>query len=296
MAVLTPPEIAVAAVDAGAAKAETSRGRLLVGGGLAGAFIAFGGLMAVAVTSGLDPKTWGTAPQFLTGAAFSVGLMLVVIAGAELVTGGIALVALAALKGRASWPSVGKYLLWTTLGALGGSLLVAYFFGVKSGVLTGPLQAERLDQIATLKAIKETDWQIFLRGVGCNWLVCLAVWMAMGAKDVGGKILAIFFPIAAFVAMGFDHVVANMFFLPAAHFAGSAVGWDDILRNLALAGLGNLVGALVFVTGAYWFLYARFQPSATPSVAVPEADGVPEANGVPTASPDPDLVPAGARS
>jgi hypothetical protein len=92
--------------------------------------------------------------------------------------------------------SVGRYLLWTTVGACAGALLVAYFLGVKSGILTADAPLKRLAAIAQLKGIKETDWQIFLRGIGCNWLVCLAVWMALGAQDIGGKILAIFFPIA----------------------------------------------------------------------------------------------------
>ena len=95
----------------------------------------------------------------------------------------------------------------------------------------------------------ETEWQIFLRAVGCNWLVCLAVWMALAPTDVAGKILAIFFPIMAFVAMGFDHVVANMFFLPAAIFAGRPAASPGATRcnNWLFAGLGNLVGAAIFV-------------------------------------------------
>ena len=88
--------------------------------------------------------------------------------------------------------------------------------------------------------------------MGCNWLVCLAVWMALAAEDVAGKVLAIFFPIMAFVAMGFDHVVANMFFLPAAIFAGvDGIGWGDALHNWVFAFLGNLVGAALFVAGSY---------------------------------------------
>lgn len=100
------------------------------------------------------------------------------------------------------------------------------------------------------------------RAVGCNWLVCLAVWLSLAADSVSGKILAIFFPIMAFVAMGFDHVVANMFFLPAAIFAGvPGIGWDDTLRNWLFAFLGNLVGAVVFVATSYWYLYLREEPS-----------------------------------
>ncbi|HVY77739.1 MAG TPA: formate/nitrite transporter family protein [Solirubrobacterales bacterium] len=258
MAFKSPPEIYESTIEVGAAKAAAPFGKSLVAGALAGAFIAFGALFAIAVTSGMDPGTWGTLPQLFAGACFSFGLMLVLIAGAELVTGAVPAVVLAAGKRRASWSRVGAYLALTTLGAFLGSLLVAYFLGVKSGVLTGPEQLERLGAIATLKARTETDWQIFLRGIGCNWLVCLAVWMALAADGVGGKIAAIFFPVTAFVAMGFDHLVANMFFLPAAHFAGvPGIEWANILNNLLYAGLGNLVGALVFVCCAYWYLYGR---------------------------------------
>jgi formate/nitrite transporter len=120
----------------------------------------------------------------------------------------------------------------------------------------------RLLAIADGKAITETSWQIFLRAVGCNWLVCLAVWMSMGAKNISGKILAIFFPIMAFVALGFDHVVANMFFLPAAMFLHTGgVTWSNMLLNLLFAYLGNAVGAGVFVGAAYWYLYLRDQPA-----------------------------------
>ena len=108
---------------------------------------------------------------------------------------------------------------------------------------------------------------MFLRGVGCNWLVCLAVWMSLAAKSVSGKILAIFFPIMAFVAMGFDHVVANMFFLPAAMFAGVPdIGWGDTLLNWLLAGIGNLVGAVVFVATSYWYLFLKDQPEKAVAV------------------------------
>ena len=94
--------------------------------------------------------------------------------------------------------------------------------------------------------------------MGCNWLVCLAVWMALAAEDIGGKILAIFFPIMAFVAIGFDHVVANMFFLPAAIFADvPGIGWGDAINNWIFAFLGNAVGAGVSVSGAYYYLYGR---------------------------------------
>jgi formate/nitrite transporter len=144
-----------------------------------------------------------------------------------------------------------------TIGNLLGSLFVAYFLAVKTGVITADMPLERLKDIAQAKGVEESADQIFLRAVGCNWLVCLAVWMSMAAEEVSGKILAIFFPIMGFVAMGFDHVVANMFFLPAAIFADTGITWGDALHNWLFAFLGNLVGASIFVATAYWYLYGR---------------------------------------
>ena len=277
MAFKKPPEIAQAATETGATKARLSWDKALVASFLAGAYIAFGALLATTTTAGMDPKIWGTLPTFFAGAVFSVGLILVVIAGSELLTGNMALVPLAAFKGRVPIRSLFRNFGLVTIGNLLGSLFVAYFLAVKSGVVTSdPLVLERLGKIAQTKGVKETELQIFLRAVGCNWLVCLAVWMALAAQDVAGKILAIFFPIMAFVAMGFDHVVANMFFLPAAIFADvPGINWGDAVHNWIFAFAGNLIGAGIFVSGAYWYLYARPGDEA-------EASG----GGVPAASSD----------
>jgi formate/nitrite transporter len=267
-----PSAITVAGAETGATKAALSPARAIVAGFLGGAYIAFGGLVAISVSSGLKPDTWGTLPTLFTGTAFALGLILVVIAGSELLTGNMALVPLAALRGRATWGALVANFTWVLIGNLLGSLFVAYFLAVKTGVLTAELPLARLTAIAEAKAHTETDWQIFLRAMGCNWLVCLAVWMALGADDIAGKVLAIFFPIMAFVAIGFDHVVANMFFLPAAIFAHvPGIGWDDTLKNWVFAFLGNLVGAAVFVAGIYYYLYGR-DPEEEPG-DTPEGDG-----------------------
>jgi formate/nitrite transporter len=253
-----PKEITETAIKTGTTKSKLSWDKALVASFLAGAYIAFGGLLAITVTSGMPEETWGTLPTLFAGAVFSLGLILVVIAGSELLTGNFALVPLAAFKGRVGIGSLFGNFGLVLLGNLLGALFVAYFLADQTGVLAEDAQLTRLEEIATLKGQTETEWQIFLRAVGCNWLVCLAVWMALAATDVAGKILAIFFPIMAFVAMGFDHVVANMFFLPAAIFTGAGdITWGDTLHNWLFAGLGNLVGAAIFVAGAYWYLYAR---------------------------------------
>ncbi|NHC15849.1 formate/nitrite transporter family protein [Motilibacter deserti] len=287
----TPDQIAVAAVVAGEKKAMLSPDKMLVGGFLAGAYIAFGGLLAVVVTSGLDPQQWGGLVTLVNGAVFSLGLMLVVIGGAELLTGNMALIPLAVLQKRVSLGRLSISLGMVLVGNLLGSLFVAYFLALKTGVIGTHLSPEgssgastftRLTAVSEGKAITETDWQIFLRAVGCNWLVCLAVWLAMAADDIGGKILAIFFPIMAFVALGFDHVVANMFFLPAAMWAGApGIGWSDILDNWVFAFLGNFVGAGVFVATFYWWLYLRGMPG-TAAPAASDASGTtgaPASNG-----------------
>ena len=258
-----PQEITQAGIKTGAAKARLSWDKALVASFLAGAYIAFGGLLSIAVTSGMPEETWGTLPTLFAGAVFALGLILVVIAGSELLTGNMALVPLAAFQGRVKASQLFGNLGVVLVGNLLGALFVAYFLADQTGVITEELPKARLEEIATLKAQTETEWQIFLRAVGCNWLVCLAVWMALAATDVAGKILAIFFPIMAFVAMGFDHVVANMFFLPAAIFAGAGdITWGDTLHNWLFAGLGNFVGAAIFVAGAYWYLYARPEEEA----------------------------------
>ena len=272
MAVKEPQEIAQAAVATGVKKVHASWDKILVGAFLAGAYIAFGGMVAVTVSSGLDPDVWGTLPTLFMGAAFTLGLVLVVIAGSHLATGNMLLVPISALKGRVDIGTVVKNLGLVLTGNLLGALFVAYFLAIQTGVIGGPgsptgstaaLTYERLAGIAESKGLHESAWQIFLRAVGCNWLVCLAVWMALAADSVSGKVLGIFFPVMAFVAMGFDHVVANMFFLPAAIFAGvPELDWDDALTNWGFAFLGNLVGAVVFVATSYWYLYLREQPAA----------------------------------
>jgi formate transporter len=253
-----PQAITEAGTAKGAEKSRLSWDKALVAGFLAGAYIAFGALLAIVVTSGMDPEIWGGLQTFFAGAVFSLGLILVIIAGSELLTGNMALIPLAAIRGRTTLRHLAHNFGWVLLGNLLGSLFVAYFLAVQSGVVTAEAPLERLAGIASLKGIEETEWEIFLRALGCNWLVCLAVWLAFAAEDVAGKILAIFFPIMAFVAMGFDHVVANMFFLPAAIFAGGTdLTWWDAVHNWIFAFLGNLVGAAIFVAGAYWYLYAR---------------------------------------
>jgi formate/nitrite transporter len=271
MAFKTPDQIAVAATNTGVTKANLTLSKMLAGSFLAGAYIAFAGLLGIATTSGLKADTWGTLPTLIFGLVFSTGLVLVILAGSELVTGNMALYPLALLSKRVSPGRVAVGFLVVTIGNLIGSLFIAYFIAVKTGIIgsassaqgsSGALTFARIGGVATGKAVTETDWQIFLRAIGCNWLVCLAVWLALAGEDLGGKILGIFFPIMAFVAMGFDHVVANMFFLPAGMFAHvPGLTWAHTFNNLLFAFLGNIIGAAVFVAMSYWYLHLRGRPA-----------------------------------
>jgi formate/nitrite transporter len=275
-----PQEMAQVAAETGAKKTRRTWDRVLVSAFLAGAYIAFGGLVAITVSSGLDPAVWGTLPTLFTGVAFTLGLVLVLIAGSDLATGNMMLVPLGAMRGKIDVGDVVRNLTLVLLGNLLGALFVAFFLAVESGVIGDPgsggasgLTYDRLAEIAQGKATGHSAWETFLRGVGCNWLVCLAVWMSLAATSVSGKILALFFPIMAFVAMGFDHVVANMFFLPAAIFAGTPdVGWGDALVNWLLAGAGNLVGAVVFVATSYWYLFLKDAPDRAATSASEPAE------------------------
>jgi formate/nitrite transporter len=263
----TPAETAAIAVESGANKAALAPGPALVGSFLAGAYIAFGGLLAIVASAGLKPDTWGGLVTVVTGLVFSLGLILVIIGGAELLTGNMMLVPMAVLRGRTTIGRLGTNWALLTVGNLVGSLFVAYLLADKTGVIgTAASKAgtpaasnfARLSSITIGKALTESDLQVFLRAMGCNWLVCAAVWLAYSARDIGGKILAIVFPITAFVALGFDHVVANMFFLPLAmflHVPGVTIG--HVVSNLIVAFIGNAVGAVLFVAVAYWYLYLR---------------------------------------
>jgi formate transporter len=263
MAYKTPPQIAAAGVASGVSKSRLSWDKALVAGFLGGAYIALAGLLAIVVSAGLNPASWGGALTLITGAVFTLGLVLVIVAGSELLTGNMALLPLGFLARRVTLRQLAHNFGFVLIGNLVGSLFVAYVLGVKTGVLGAPEPLARLATIATGKAVTETNSEIFFRALGCNWLVCLAVWMAIASDDVAGKILAIFLPIMGFVALGFDHVVANMFFLPAAIFEHvPGVNWGNTVDNWVFAFLGNLVGAAVFVAGAYWYLYVRGVPES----------------------------------
>jgi formate/nitrite transporter len=254
MAYHAPQRVAELCINAGRRKTTLPLSSLLILGFLAGAFIALGFLLDIRV-SGNMPKEWGSFAGFLGAAVFPLGLVLSIIAGGELLTGNMMLVTMAALAGKVTWTQLLRNWFWVMLSNFVGAVFVAFFFGHVVGLTSAhPF----LDQTVSITHAKlaNTFIQAFLSGVGCNWLVALAVWLAYASEDVAGKILAIWFPIMGFVAMGFQHVVANMFLIPAAIFEGHA-SWSDWFANFVPVMLGNAVGGSVFVAVFYWTAYVR---------------------------------------
>ena len=255
----SPSDIVVSVDAAGCRKVETDTGRLLVLAVLAGAYIAFGGLLAVIVgggSQGIAAANPGLQ-KFIFGAVFPVGLMLVVIAGAELFTGNTATCIPGALNGRISWGSVARNWTLSYAGNFVGSLLVAYFLTYLTGLLAADPWRATITGMATAK-VSQGFVPLLLKGIGCNWLVCLAIWLAVSADSVAGKILGIWFPIMAFVAIGFEHSVANMYFIPTGMLYGAGVTWSQfLLGNLLPVTIGNVIGGAVLVGVVYWYLYPK---------------------------------------
>ncbi len=255
----SPKEIAARVSDVGVGKARLPLLTLALLGVLAGAFIGLGALMFTLVAS--DAGLGFAASRLLGGLAFSLGLILVTVAGAELFTGNN-LLAMAWAAGRVSTRDV--LVNWTVVcaanfvGAVGLAVLV--WLSGHADLGDGAVGRAAM-RIATDKV--QLSWtELFVRGMLCNVLVCMAVWMALAGRSVTDKVLAIVFPITAFVAAGFEHSIANMYFLPLAALLGAPLGAGDLLHNLVPVTAGNIVGGSVLVALVYWLIYLR--PGAAP--------------------------------
>ena len=243
---------------------------VLVLGILAGAYIGFGGMLATTVSFDMAGYLGVGFTKFMTGAVFSLGLMLVIIAGAELFTGNNLMISSAITREITFGRMLERWGLVYVSNFI-GSILIALLF-VFSGLWR--LSDGALGAAAVRIAYGKVNLpfiQALLRGVGCNWLVCLAVWMALAARQTIGKIFAIFFPIMGFVALGFEHSVANMYFIPTGIFlrtfgglgapaavAAESLSWINFLwKNLLPVTIGNIIGGGLFVGMSYWSAYLR---------------------------------------
>jgi formate/nitrite transporter len=244
-----PAEIAALIENAGVAKAQLPLGQMLTLAVLAGAFISFGAAAYLMVMTGAD---MGFGPQrLLGGVVFSLGLILVIVGGAELFTGN-ALMVMAAVDGKISLAALLRNWGVVYVGNLLGAVGVAVAFGL-TGLLDGPM-GETAAKVASAKANGDAlPWLV--KGALCNGLVCLAVWLTVSARDTTGKIIAILWPISAFVLLGLEHSVANMFFLPLGRLAGADVSAAAALGNLFWVTIGNIAGGAGGVALAYRYAY-----------------------------------------
>jgi formate/nitrite transporter len=249
-----PPAGYEGAVAAGTKKAGMAPDKIFALGMLSGAHIGFGAYLMLTVGGacpGLVASNPGLQKIILGAFGLPFGLMMTLVTGAELFTGNTALVTTAYLEGKATLGGLLKSWITSYAGNFVGSVLLAALVAT-AGTLVGGGASIGVAVAKTSLSFKTA----FVRGVLCNWLVCMAVWMASMAKDLPGKIVAIWFPISAFVAMGLEHSVANMFIIPLGIMSGAAVSWKDfLLKNLLPVTLGNIIGGAVMVAAVFSYAY-----------------------------------------
>jgi formate transporter len=259
-----PAQIAQRIESVGVTKARLPTLQLLMLGVLAGVFIGLGAMLFALVKS--DATLGFASSALLGGLVFSLGLLLVVVAGAELFTGNN-LLAMAWADGRiTSYEVLRNWVLVCAANFVGAAGLALLVFASGHTGLNGGAIGQAVVKIALAKQ-ELPPVQAFFRGVLCNVLVCMAVWMAMAGRSVMDKAVAVIPPIAAFVAAGFEHSIANMYFMPLAmllqHFgpeglaALPAVNWAGMLGNLLPVIAGNLLGGSVLVGLSYYLIYRR---------------------------------------
>ena len=266
-----PAQIAMRVREVGVTKAGMPVLTMFALAVLAGAFIALGALFyTVTMTTGKGDAVPFGLHRLVGGVTFSLGLVLVVVGGAELFTSNN-LIAMAWASGRVTTQQIMRNWGWVYLGNLVGAVGTAalvWLAGIQS--MGDGAVGETMVQIARSK-ISLDPVSAVARGILCNVLVCLAVWLCMGARSVTDKILAIVFPITGFVACGFEHSVANMYFLPigVALAAGTSAPLSavDAISNLALVTVGNIFGGTVLVALVYWTVYLRHSNEGKGTIA-----------------------------
>lgn len=285
---LTPSEITEATIQTGIKKSKTTIVNMLILGILAGAFIAFAaeGSNMAAFNLFAKPETYGLG-KVLAGAVFGTGLMLVLIAGGELFTGNT-MILVGVLDKKVSIKAMLKNWFFIYVGNFIGSIFIAYMMNESGLFSSGDSMLGAVTiKIAAYK-VGLTFIQALFLGIMCNWLVCLAVWMAYGAKDMTGKIFAIFFPIWLFITSGFEHSVANMYYIPAGIMAKgnktltdaatvlgvtpeklNHLNWEAFfVKNLIPVTLGNIIGGGIFVGAVYWYVYIRSSKSLVKKIDI----------------------------
>jgi formate/nitrite transporter len=298
MAFHPPVQIIAKAGDAGKYKTGLPAWNMVLRGFMAGAYIAMGSALATVCSTGVAASAAITKDfpymaagmssagmaALITGAVFPVGLIIIVLTGAELFTGDAMLAPVAAFIHKISWAQVLNLWIWVYIGNLIGSLWYAYLMAYgpftawdAAGAATVTGFGMRAISIAAFKVQyvgAAAMWSAFLKAIGCNWLVNLAILLGICADDLIGKFFGIWFPIMAFVSSGFEHSIANMYFIaagiftrpfateaqlatvPAAQLAN--VNWMGFwVNNMIIVTIGNIVGAMFFVAVIYWVAFRK---------------------------------------
>jgi formate/nitrite transporter len=273
MVTFSPAQVCVKIGMTGKSKCSLPAGNMLVRAFLAGAYIAMGAALATVGSTTVADFFGAGIAQFVLGALFPVGLILVVLTGAELFTGDTMFAPMAIFQGNVGFKGLIHLWFVVYIGNLIGSLFMAYvmangpFVSYATGTAVVTAFGTRAIAIATAKVSYASIggiWSVFLKGILCNWLVCLAIFLALAADEVISKIFAIWFPVMAFVTTGFEHCVANMYFIPAGILTNVIAGTTDTsllnwttmwINNIIWSTLGNIVGAVVFMALVYTFCY-----------------------------------------
>jgi formate/nitrite transporter len=231
----------------------------------AGLYLSIGGLLSEIIAGGaggINTSNPGIV-KFFQGAAFPVGLIMIVLQGQELLTSNMLIMPMGVVKRALPWWSIPYNWLLVFFGNLVGSLFMAGILSKFTATVTVDPYKTFILEAAVKKAITPNFLQIFLRGIGCNLLVCLAVWQAAVASDVISKIVAVWIPIMVFVTLGYDHVVANMFSLPLSIMLGGELTIAEYIRkSLIAAFFGNIIGAQLVGLPFVFFYLRDWSPAA----------------------------------
>ncbi|WP_053955845.1 formate/nitrite transporter family protein [Inediibacterium massiliense] len=258
---LSPKEIAQGIIQTGITKTKLSYIQMVGLSILAGIYIGFGGFGAITISQRMSSIDVGLS-KVLFSMIFPIGLMLVVTCGAELFTGNH-LMSLGVLSGEYSMKKVLRNWIVVYAGNFIGSILFAQMI-FYSGLTNGPIKEILLSLSVSKINIPVTE--LILRGILCNMLVVLAIWMGTGAKDLISKLFACWAPIMLFVLCGFEHSIANMFFIPMGKFLGSDISWMDIwFHNIIPVTIGNLLGGALMIPIFYFFIYIKNDAQKTSS-------------------------------
>ncbi|MFC4652490.1 formate/nitrite transporter family protein [Lactococcus nasutitermitis] len=251
---MNPAEILAATIHHGQEKVKRPLIEKAVLGFIGGAMISFGYLLYIRVVASVAEQL-GSLASFIGASVFPIGLIVILMAGGELITSNMTAVSVSFFAKKVKFTDLVKNWLVITLFNVLGALFVAFIFGHLLGLTSAGVYKTELLNLANTK-LSVSWYQAILSGIGCNWFVGLAMWMSYGAKDAAGKLLGIWFPVMAFVAIGFQHSVANAFVIPAAIFENGAT-WLDFIRNFLLVYSGNVLGGAILVAGFYTLGYRR---------------------------------------